>query len=321
MSARTLSFYRRTCVPDDGLVPPYGGTLVQAFVPATDRLAARARLQRLPAISLSTAELHDLEMLGSGAYSPLAGFMTRSAYGSVLEQGALPDGLPWGLPVMLTVSAATARALTPGNEVALVFGAEPVGFLQIEEIYPWDPATEAGAVYNDSDPPAIAARRARGGAYLVGGAVSLLAARGASWLHARHQWPLEMRNAFARHGWRHMGAIHARHPWQRVHEYLLRCALESLDALLSKIRYRRTCSTKPRAPSCNTPSSARITAAPACSCRRRRRCAHRRRSCCRRRRSAVSRCGRCSWRAHFTARAAAVWSRKNPVRTTTRSAS
>lgn len=233
MFARILSCYHRTCAPEDGLVSPYGGALIQAFVPAAERLAARARLQQLPAIPISTDELHDLEMLGSGVYSPLAGFMARAAYESVLQDGTLPNGLPWGLPVTLTVSAAVAHTLTPGDEVALMFGAEPVGFLHVEEMYAWDPQVEAEAIFGQNpEAPAITARRARGGAYLVGGAVSLLASRGASWLHARHQWPLEMRNAFARHGWRHAGAIHVRHPWQRVHEYLLRCVLESSDALL-----------------------------------------------------------------------------------------
>ena len=234
MSACDHLFYDRAHVPDDNLVPPYGGALVQAFVPADERPAVRERLQRLPTLPLSETELHDLELLGSGAYSPLTGFMGRVTYQSVLEQAALPDGLPWGLPVVLSVSADTARGLVFGNDVALARGDQPVGLMRVDEVYPWDPVAEASAVYGQRDAghPALAGRRAAGRTYLVGGPVALLSARATSWLHPRHQWPLETRSQFARRGWRQVGAIHVCHPWQRVHEYLLRCALEASDGLL-----------------------------------------------------------------------------------------
>ena len=214
---------------------PYGGALVQAFVPADERPAVRERLQRLPTLPLSETELHDLELLGSGAYSPLTGFMGRVTYQSVLEQAALPDGLPWGLPVVLSVSADTARGLVIGNDVALARGDQPVGLMRVDEVYPWDPVAEASAVYGQryAGHPALAGRRAAGRTYLVGGPVALLSARATSWLHPPA--PVAARDAcsqFARRGWRQVGAIHVCHPWQRVHEYLLRCALEASDGLL-----------------------------------------------------------------------------------------
>jgi len=69
---------------DDGLLTPYGGELVQAFVPASDRPALLERLPLLPALQISATELLDLEMIASGALSPLTGFMTRVTYESVL---------------------------------------------------------------------------------------------------------------------------------------------------------------------------------------------------------------------------------------------
>ena len=106
--------------------------------------------------------------------------------------------------------------------------------MRVDEVYPWDPVAEASAVYGQryAGHPALAGRRAAGRTYLVGGPVALLSARATSWLHPRHQWPLETRSQFARRGWRQVGAIHVCHPWQRVHEYLLRCALEASDGLL-----------------------------------------------------------------------------------------
>lgn len=231
MTGLDPSLYGRTFVPEDSLPPPYGGVLVQAFVPATERPALHTRLTQLPSISLSQAELYDLEMLGSGAYSPLVGFMGQTAYRSVLERGALPDGLPWGLPVTLAVADNTAQRLVPGGEAALIFKCGFAGIMRIDEIYPAVPASEAlalsGGCLDMSAPPERPAHP-----WLVGGPALLLASRAASWLHPRHRWPFELRSHIANRGWRHVGAIHVQHPWQRTHEYLLRCALESSDALM-----------------------------------------------------------------------------------------
>src|SRR5919204_35645 len=48
----------------------------------------------------------DLEMLASGALSPLEGFMGREDYESVLESMRLASGLVWALPVCLAVEQA-----------------------------------------------------------------------------------------------------------------------------------------------------------------------------------------------------------------------
>lgn len=222
----TMLYDRRSKL-DDGLVPPHGGELVQAFVPAQERHELLQNFSQLRAIDISASELHDLEMIASGAYSPLSGFMGRETYTSVCEAAALPNGLAWGLPVVLTVERETALALTVGQEVSLRYQGTPVGLLRLEDIYPWDPVAEARSLYG-------AATAARGAEerYALGGPALLIAARDASYLSRRHRWPLETRNLFARHHWRHVGVIHMNHPWQRVHEYVLRCALEASDALL-----------------------------------------------------------------------------------------
>ena len=70
------------------LIAPHGGTLV-------DRTAERPDdLESLETLTLSSRELSDLDMLASGALSPLQGFMGREDYESVLESMRLPDGLP-----------------------------------------------------------------------------------------------------------------------------------------------------------------------------------------------------------------------------------
>lgn len=231
---RIKSPYFRLLQLDDNLIAPYGGALVQAFVPAHDRLALLERLSVLPRLQISASELLDLEMLAAGAFSPLQGFMTQDSYTSVLAKAKLPDGRPWGLPVTLAVTRDMAFSIRSGQEVALYRNDDPVGIMQVDEIFPWDAVAEARALRGSEDlsDAHTAARLARKAAWLVGGPVAFLAARGAAFLENKHVWPLELRGQFAQHGWAQVAVPHVKHPWRRTHEYLLKCALEASDALL-----------------------------------------------------------------------------------------
>ena len=229
MDMKVADFHARHIELDDGLIRPYGGRLVQAFVPARERPALTERLASMVRVPVSDAELLDLEMIASGAMSPLTGFMTREAYASVLANTALPDGRPWGLPVTLAVSRATAATLTAGAEVALAHGTDVVGVMRIDDIYDRDAETEARVLGATSR---LAARSADDAAVLIGGPIALLAARGAGFLQRQHLWPLQMRGQILQHGWVQVAVPHVAYPWRRTHEYLLKCVLEYSDALV-----------------------------------------------------------------------------------------
>ncbi len=64
----------------------------------------------LPALTLSEAQLGDLELLLCGGYAPLAGFMAAADVASVEERGALADGSGWPVPITLDVPAGTVPA-------------------------------------------------------------------------------------------------------------------------------------------------------------------------------------------------------------------
>jgi sulfate adenylyltransferase len=57
----------------------------------------------LPSWTLDENQLADLEMLLSGAFAPLTGFMTAADVSSVSESGTLADGTAWPVPVTLDV--------------------------------------------------------------------------------------------------------------------------------------------------------------------------------------------------------------------------
>ena len=60
--------------------------------------------------TLSEAQLGDLELLTSGVFAPLRGFMDAAEVAAVTERGMLADGTPWSVPVTLDVPAGAVPA-------------------------------------------------------------------------------------------------------------------------------------------------------------------------------------------------------------------
>jgi sulfate adenylyltransferase len=99
----------------------------------------------LPTWTLDESQLADLEMLLSGAFAPLTGFMTAADVASVHEHGTLADGTPWPVPVTLDVpgtAAAPAQRRLVLNDPEGV----PLAVLDITERSAAlaSPATQAG---------------------------------------------------------------------------------------------------------------------------------------------------------------------------------
>ena len=63
-----------------------------------------------PTWTLNDAQLGDLELITSGAFAPLTGFMGQADLAAVTERGTLADGTPWPVPVTLNVPASAVPA-------------------------------------------------------------------------------------------------------------------------------------------------------------------------------------------------------------------
>lgn len=211
-------------------IPPHGGVLIDRLLTGPARDAALERAQRLPRVALNEVALADLEMIAVGALSPLMGFMTRADYLSVRDQMRLANGLPWGLPVTLTVPA--LDGLRVGQEVALMQGDTPLAILQLEEVYEIDPLLEAQQVYRTTDPahPGVA-RLYQQGRIALGGAVQVIDLPRGTFPELRLT-PAQTRAHFAERGWRRVVAFQTRNPIHRAHEYMHKVALEIVDGLL-----------------------------------------------------------------------------------------
>lgn len=216
--------------PSPILLPtPLGGTLVSRVQrPGHD--FDPAELAELPQLELPDRAYADLEMLATGAYSPLTGFLGEADYLSVIEHMRLADGTPWSLPITLAVAREDAGRYT--GRVVLTRGGEAVGTLDVQERYEARKGLEAREVYRTEDPahPGVAALYAGGDVYLAGPVTLFEVPRGAFPRH--HRTPAEVREVIEARGWRTTVAFQTRNPIHRAHEYLHKVTLELVDGLL-----------------------------------------------------------------------------------------
>ncbi|MDA8020419.1 MAG: bifunctional sulfate adenylyltransferase/adenylylsulfate kinase [Thermoanaerobaculia bacterium] len=136
---------------DNPLISPYGGRLVDLWVPEADRERVRAESARLPSIQISDRAVCDLTLLASGAFSPLDRFLGRDDYESVLGETRLGNGHLFPLPVTLQVPEDSDLRLD--EPIALRDAHNDLlARLTVEEIYPWDPDREAAEAIGTTDP-------------------------------------------------------------------------------------------------------------------------------------------------------------------------
>lgn len=219
---------------DDAMTPHGGGTLVNLEVPQSERAALARRAEGLATVRLNARDLADLEMLASGAFSPLTGFMGEVDYSRSRDEMRLANGVPWSIPITLGVDEAEAKALKSGSEVALADSdGQRLALLKLEEIYRVDRAREAEAVFGTADPAHPGAKNVlEMPPWCLGGSVTLFGEiPGRTFLEHRLA-PRETRAAFAERGWRKIVAFQTRNPTHRAHEYIQKAALEICDGLL-----------------------------------------------------------------------------------------
>ncbi len=98
----------------NGLIAPHGGELVINMAGEKERAALQERALSLPQVLVGSRQLADLEMLAIGAYSPLGGFMNQADYLGSVKDMHLSHGLPWSVPITLSVTSEQAASFKEG---------------------------------------------------------------------------------------------------------------------------------------------------------------------------------------------------------------
>ena len=216
-------------------IAPHGGSLVDLLVPEGERETLVAEAEHLPKLVVKARELSDLEMLAVGALSPLTGFQSEDDYVSILDTMHLSNGLPWTIPVTLSLSDDEAKRIGGASSVALLpeEGAAPVAVAGVDEIFKRDRQKEALGVFGTDDPehPGVGALQEAGDFCLAGPVRVLRLPEHDDFLEYRLT-PAQTREEFGRRGWRTVVGFQTRNPIHRAHEYIQKCALEIVDGLL-----------------------------------------------------------------------------------------
>src|SRR5262245_40749581 len=206
------------------LIEPYGGRLIDLSLSSDEQREASARAARLPSIHLSQRSLCDLELLATGAFSPLDRFMDRADYARVIDDMRLASGLMFPVPITLPVT--DVRGLSEGTELALRTPQNHVvALLRIEDIFPWDLAREARAVAGTTDPrhPLVAEMHGWGKHYVSGPLTIVALPRHHDFVDHRRT-PREVRAALTAMRVGHVVAFETSRPMHRAHEEFIRRA-------------------------------------------------------------------------------------------------
>src|SRR3990167_5678367 len=216
------------------MIKPHGGRLVNRIVEEKEHDILEDKASGMPKIVLNSREISDFEMIATGAMSPLEGFMTKNDYINVLDLKRLGNGLPWTIPVNLSVKNGKGEDYKEGSDIAMYDSDQNLlGILHLEEKYEVDKEHEAEAVLltNDKAHPGVQYLDSIGTVYL-GGMITLLhRPKHTKFLNHRLD-PKETRVLFKAKGWERVAAFQTRNPIHRAHEYLQKCALEIVDGLL-----------------------------------------------------------------------------------------
>ena len=216
----------------DGIAP-HGGILVDHLATLDQKALFLDKADALPRVSLDERAFSDLVMIAIGGFSPLDGFLKKADYDTVVTDMRLANGLPWAIPVTLSVDEATAAPLQEG---ALVRLDDPsgrfVGVLELEEKYTYDKAHEAVNVYrtDDENHPGVKVVYDQGAVNLAG-PVWLLQRDPHPLFPAYQIDPAASRALFRDRNWKTVVGFQTRNPIHRAHEYIQKCALETVDGL------------------------------------------------------------------------------------------
>src|SRR5438874_9704486 len=134
-------------MPDHETIAPHGGTLVDLIATGSDAERLAEEAANLPKLEVNHRELSDLEMLAVGALSPLTGFVGERDYHSILETMHLAGGLPWTIPVTLSLDEEEVKRIGGTEAVALGPEEGSIAVLEVAEVFRRDREKEAKAVF------------------------------------------------------------------------------------------------------------------------------------------------------------------------------
>ena len=204
-----------------GLIAPHGGSLVDLMVPAEEREAVRAGVDRT--LECSDRNACDVELLVVGGFSPLRGFMHQEDAEAVVERHRTSSGLLFGLPIVFDSDDAS---IAIGERLLLTYRGQELAVFTVESRWEPDKVKEAWGCYGTTslEHPAVRMIATERGRFYFGGRVQGLA------LPQRVfpcRTPAEVRATLPPH--QDVVAFQCRNPIHRAHYELFTRALHATN--------------------------------------------------------------------------------------------
>src|SRR4051794_12677184 len=162
--------------------------------------------------------------------------MTRPDYDGVCHSMKLASGVLWPMPITLDVTEQFAKSLKPGTSKVALRDPEGVmlAVLHVEDVWQPDRQAEAKAVFNTTSDahPGVDYLINKANPWYVGGKIEGLQAPSHYDFKNLRLTPAELRNEFARLGWRRVVAFQTRNPMHRAHQELTFRAAKTVEANL-----------------------------------------------------------------------------------------
>ncbi len=214
------------------LITPYGGRLIDLRMTGSDREELLNRATQLPSIKISMRNLCDLELIATGGFSPLTTFMGKADYEGVLHEMRLSDGTLFPLPLTLTADPKDLPAV--GEEIVLRnANNDVIAVMILDEVYHWDPDTEASLAYGSTDARhPMVSEMVKWGKVCVSGPLKILnMPKYYDFIDLRCT-PAQVRERLEEMGNTNVVAFQTRNPLHRIHEELTKRAAEEVGGSL-----------------------------------------------------------------------------------------
>jgi sulfate adenylyltransferase len=215
---------------DAQLIPPYKGELVNLLVCGEEREELIRKANYLPSVQLSPRSLCDIELLATGAFSPLDRFMGKADYDRVLEEMRLADGMLFPIPITLPV----AEPREPGKTIALRSPKnELIAIMLAEEVFEWSHTIEALQVFGTTDARhSLVAEMGSWPKFYISGPLRVLNLPSHYDFPQLRRTPIEVRRCLQKLGCANVVAFQTRNPIHRAHEELTKRATNRIGGAL-----------------------------------------------------------------------------------------
>lgn len=214
------------------LQPPYVGLLVNLVVPSAELFELKTYANSLSSLQISERAVCDLELLATGAFSPLDRFMGQRDYHRVINEMRLGSGYLFPIPVTLPVEP--GQHLQQGKDIVLRNEKnEMLAIMTVDEIYEWARDEETQKVFETEDlRHPLVAEMHDWGRFNISGPLRVLQLPRHYDFPDLRLTPAQTRAQLATRGRENVVAFQTRNPLHRVHEELTKQSIEALDAVL-----------------------------------------------------------------------------------------